>query len=424
MDIMELQQPILDDGLLSTNFFNGRLLTAKDLLREQEVNRKVDRQLGQAIGEGIAYGLEVSPSETSKLLAPVLQITAGLAINRTGQILSLSRQAELSLTRQAKTVAGGSDFFAECQPIQTGTYIAGQGVYLLTMAPAKGRAGRAMTSGLGNEAASCNTDTVIETVQFRLIQIDQLLTDGELQDEKQLRNRLAYCCFGVKETSAFASDPFGPPLQSYGLIDKLRASVLSDCDVPLAVLYWTTSGGIEFVDMWAVRRRLTKRVTTDRWASLTDDRRASEGEAMFLQFQDHIESLRVGEANPELLLAINYFRYLPPVGFLPVQGKKLKGFSVNVFFANLFHRHEPEFIDSAQLQALLRDVRADEPIDPQKSEMIWLYKLWQTEKAAVETSPLQPYVIFAQARVPYQATARFDVARWGYSNYARCENCV
>jgi hypothetical protein len=149
-----------------------------------------------------------------------------------------------------------------------------------------------------------------------------------------------------------------------------------------------------------------------------------EGEAMFLQFQDQIETLRTRETNPEIILASSYFRYLPSVGFLPTQGLGLKGFKVNVFFANLFHRPEPEFIDGAQLQSLLRVAGEYEPIDTLKGEMIWLYKVWQTEKAVSEASPLQPYVVFAQAYVPYQATARFDVARWDYSNYARCDNYV
>ncbi len=60
---ISLQQPILDGGIRSINFFNGRLLSARDLTREQSANREADRRLGQAIGEGIAYGLEVSKVE-------------------------------------------------------------------------------------------------------------------------------------------------------------------------------------------------------------------------------------------------------------------------------------------------------------------------------------------------------------------------
>src|SRR5262249_48318476 len=162
-----------------------------------------------------------------------------LAVNRMGQTLALRNRIDLALARQAEAGASGSSLFTECQPIQTGTYIAGQGVYLLTIAPAEKREGRALVSGLGNEAASCNTDTIMEAVQCRLIKIDSFLDRGELQDVRLWRNRVAYRCFGTAQTAAFPSNPFGPPLERYGLLDELRKTVLTDCDAPLAVIYWT-----------------------------------------------------------------------------------------------------------------------------------------------------------------------------------------
>ena len=64
---ISLQQPILDGGIRSINFFNGRLLSARDLTREQSANREAERRLGRAIGEGIAYGYE-----TGRLASSVL----------------------------------------------------------------------------------------------------------------------------------------------------------------------------------------------------------------------------------------------------------------------------------------------------------------------------------------------------------------
>ena len=98
---ISLQQPILDGGIRSINFFNGRLLSARDLTREQSANREADRRLGQAIGEGIAYGLEVSKSTASTQQSPVVTVEAGLAINRLGQTLMLSAKTEVALVRQA-----------------------------------------------------------------------------------------------------------------------------------------------------------------------------------------------------------------------------------------------------------------------------------------------------------------------------------
>ena len=49
--------------------------------------------------------------------------------------------------------------------------------------------------------------------------------------------------------------------------------------------------------MWAVRRRLTKAAADAFWEPLIGDRRLAEGEAMFLQFQDHSHHLAASSAD-------------------------------------------------------------------------------------------------------------------------------
>ena len=63
-DILQLQQPLKDGGIRSVNFFNGRMLTGKDLSREQTARREADSRLGLAIGDGVAFGLEVARDAT------------------------------------------------------------------------------------------------------------------------------------------------------------------------------------------------------------------------------------------------------------------------------------------------------------------------------------------------------------------------
>jgi hypothetical protein len=420
MNPAELQQPIVDGGIRSVNFFNGRMLTARDLTREQAANREVDRRLGQAVGEGIAYGLEVSKSTGSTNESPVVSVEPGLAVNRQGQTLWLQDQTDVALVRKAS--ASATEIFAECKPLQSGTYVAGAGVYLLTVAPAETREGRAVTSALNTGGAPCNTDAVVSAVQFRLIQLDPPITATELLDQNHLRNLIAYKCFGVADTQSFVSDPFGSELKQYGLLDSLRSNLLTDCDVPLGVLYWTLTDGIKFIDMWSVRRRLARRVDVGRYALLQDDRRAREGEAMFLQFQEQLEALRIFDGNPEALTAKSRFRYLPPIGILPLRKGGSAGFTVSRFFDGVAHRN-PEFIDGALLNALTREainydpINLLDPIDPDSCEMVWLYSAWQNERATQESST-QPYVVFTSGHVPYAATARFDVTRWDYGNYS------
>jgi hypothetical protein len=428
---INIQEPVLDGGIRSVNYFTGRLLTANDLSREKLAHREVDWRLGRALGEGIAYGLEVSivergarptnPAEAQK--TPVLRIEPGLAVNRSGQTLALRDPIDLQLVKPTTPVFAGAGIFEECKPVQSGTYIAGKGVYLLTIMPAEGREGRAPATGLGNGTSPCNTDTILEAVKFRHIHLNSFLNDGELDNQNLLRNRVAYRCFGVKEVNAYLTSPFSPPMQRYKLMDELREeNELSNCDVPLAIFYWTDSGGVEFVDMWAVRRRLTKRSTRDDWSPLAGDRRVSEGDAMLFQFQDQIETLLRSDPELQSRTAAHYFRHLPPAGLLPLRQASFLGVSVNEFFKGQAHR-EPEFIDGMLVRDLLIRATEHEPIDLANGEMVWLYKVWQSIKANTEGRPVHPYIVFTSAHLPNLALARFDVARWDYSNYARCENC-
>src|SRR5262245_12966075 len=327
---ISLQQPILDGGIRSINFFNGRLLSARDLTREQSANREADRRMGRAVGEGIAYGLEVSKSNASTQESPVVTVEAGLAINHLGQTLMLTAKTEIALVRKATPGTGSTEAFGECAPLQSGTYVAGAGVYLLTIAPAQGTEGRAPTHSLENATAACNTDTTVNAVQFRLIQLDQQISATELLDQNHLRNLIAYKCFGVDNTSKFSVDPFTTNLESYGLLDILRPTWLTECEVPLAILYWTLVDGIKFIDLWSVRRRLARRLTDKTWSFLTSERTTREGEAMYLQFQGQLKDLAGSGVSLPQLKAKDHFKYLPAAGLLPIGGTG--GFDYPTFF--------------------------------------------------------------------------------------------
>jgi len=180
-------------------------------------------------------------------------------------------------------------------------YVAGAGVYLLTIAPAQATEGRAQTNGLDPTNVACNTDALVEGVQFRLLQVNQQRYLDLDITSRQFRNRLAYRCFGIEAPKSGVLNPWRVDLPQYGLIDELRLTGLSDCDVPLALLYWTTSG-IQFIDMWAVRRRLIepdpvsglllsrdarKLEEATEFSFLARPRRRAEAYAMCAQFQQH-----------------------------------------------------------------------------------------------------------------------------------------
>src|SRR5436190_12719145 len=161
---IDLQQPVHEGAIQSINFFNGRLLSARDLTLEQSAYHEADRRLGRALGDGVAYGLEVAKTPDSTRQAPAVRVEAGLAMNRRGDSLMLTTRTDVALVRSADARAA-SQGFTECLPLQTGAYVAGAGVYLLTIAPAQTSSGRATTNAISATNATCNTDTVVSAVQ-------------------------------------------------------------------------------------------------------------------------------------------------------------------------------------------------------------------------------------------------------------------
>ena len=242
-DLLQLQQPLKEGGIRNVNFFNGRLLTGKDLTREQLARREADARQGLAIGDGVALGLEVGRDvDLDSPASPVLRVKAGLAVNRAGQTLRLTGDTSVALTRKFSANGSTTDcVFVSCNPIADGVYVAGAGVYILTIAPAQASEGRAPTNGLDPANVRCNTDATVEAVQFRLLAINpQRFADLDLSSPL-FRNRLAYRCFGIEAREQGAIDPWRADPSSYGLVDELRATggALTDCDVPLALVYWT-----------------------------------------------------------------------------------------------------------------------------------------------------------------------------------------
>jgi len=423
MGIRHLTEPIFDDGLRAINFFNGRLLSAEDMSTQALAHEQIDRRLAMALGDGVAYGLEVSEKAgVSTRTNPVITIRPGLALNREGQTLKLAGAVDLALTA-APVATGGTPAvvpFFTCQEQKAGVYVAGAGLYLLTISPVAGHEGLAQVSGLGNGTASCGARKYQrEGVKFRLIAIE--LSSTDLAEGRRLRNLLAYRCFGVEDAGyrSFFANPFGPPVEQYGLLDDLRPNRLADCEVPLALVYVTAADGLAFLDMWAVRRRLTAPAPRV-WPLLTGDRRISETEAMFRQFQDQIEHIRArGGETPAAIIARERFRYLPPVGILPLlDGRAPQGFHPDLFFEGITH-HPVMYVEGARVAALVRNMLHYPPVDLREGVSLWIYRVRENAEAIAGGSSLAappPYLIFSTGHMAYMGDPHYDVNRWEYAN--------
>ncbi len=449
---IELLEPMLRGGIRNTHFFNGRLLTAEDLRDEQKANRAQHQQLGLAIGAGVVEGYGVRLATSGNAANPVLRIDKGLAITRRGAMLALAEDVDVRLVRQPKSAAANGDagLFEICRPEATTPSAAiAEGVYILVAAPASGFAEHAPVVGFnGNGAASdCDHRYAVEGVRFRLVGIDlaqinfvsaatrtalvSLLAQTAPASRARLRNWLAHLCYGSEEVAGFAADPFRlpagqSPFNSYGLLDWLRGrGDLSECDVPLALLLWTTAG-VQFVDLWAVRRTPTPPAVSGVWPLATGARRPGEGEAAFLQFQaqmaDLIQSGAFGATLPQRR-ALDLFRYLPAVGLVPLATNRYQGFGQASFFQGMAVP-TPVHITGDEMAALLRMAADYPPIDlgKEQQELVWLYIVRENAEAIAATAggalPPQPYIVFSSGHMPYAGQARYSLDHYSFANYS------
>jgi hypothetical protein len=197
----QLGEPILDGGIRSVNFCNGRVLTAENLKAEQVAQRAHRLLLGRALGPGVVSGLDVRIAADGVAL-----VSPGLAVSPSGEVLRLPLAVELVVVsdRQPGSTGGGGGF-GDYKPGPVGMPVPSLGVLTLCSA----------ASGEG--------------VQFRLIPCP---LPADAQPYSTLRNRLAYRCFATGGAS--------------GLVQ------LTQADVPLA-LVGIMQGRLWFIDMWAVR---------------------------------------------------------------------------------------------------------------------------------------------------------------------------
>ncbi|HKM54968.1 MAG TPA: hypothetical protein VJY33_16280 [Isosphaeraceae bacterium] len=424
MDTINLNQIAPNRGVASTNYFNGRPLAAEDLTTDQAARRQQITQLGRAVGAGVAYGLQVyqapiAPGSSGP--ATSVTVAAGLAVNRRGRPLSLPADIEVALTVTTPSAPSGPGLFADCQPPQSSAAVVSSGVYILTISPASDYEGAVASvdlSGADPTLSGCGSANLVEGVLFRLIglnfdtlqgvsaanvqAVQNLLGSTDLVSQSLLRNRLAHMFFDTDDWSAWgtnydqvwAGDSSDEP---FGLLGSLRANnVLSDCDVPLAMIYWDQSG-IVFVDRWAVRRGIEP-IAYELGFPLVASSAHPLARAAFCQFQEQIEWLD-GQIGTDPSLANDsistLFAYLPPVGIVPVsEPSSTGGFSRSRFFGALGPAN-PTVISLAHLAGLLQKADSQPPFPVASTEVLQLYWVKENYQAVSQGQTTQLYAAFA-----------------------------
>jgi hypothetical protein len=445
-----LTEAILDAGIQNTNYFNGRILNAGDLQTDQDANRQQHEQLALSIGAGVVRGLWVElVSAGSGTNASILSVTRGLAFNANGQAVALPLDVQVALTRVTTPLPVNAGLFADCAPPTVTTVPLQAGVYILVAAPASGYSGQAPMYSFGdvNTATGCGSRYAVEGIRFCLVQLDitkltrlsqatqtaitapntGLIYQTDTASLSKLRNWLAHICFGTEEVAGLVADPFArinnqSPYLTYGAIDALIASAdLTACDVPLALLYWT-SQGVQFLDRWSVRRQMVPPSLTTTWPLPLSRRRRAEAEAVFLQFEEQVAAIfgpGLSDAAVAALQASSYFRYLPAAAPIPTNGSGARGFAIQQFLNSVTYR-QPFFIEGAKLHSILNRSLAYAPIDLTSGELIWTYLLRQNIQGIDNATGAKPqqYLILTTGHMPFEGEARFDLNHWNYANFS------
>jgi hypothetical protein len=403
------------------------------------------------IGPGVATGFTVElVTDGADGTSPVVSVTGGLALDGSGHTIELRQEVvEVTLARSKPGISPDIGAFDDCDQPLPGSDISGKGSYLLVIRSASAYREQAPMVRVGGNgvAAGCGDAYVVEGVMFRLVEIPTsafatlpdderdeiatIATEAELASLapptrrarlSMLRNLLASACLRGPDDESFARDP-GISSMSRGtpggglLAAMHEACVLDTADVPIALVHWTNRG-VRFVDMWSVRRR----PAFDSGLVVGDDRRRAEGEARLLQFEDQVASLvglPISQATLGLIEARAYFRFLPPVGVVPVSlGPGDRGFAYDAFLAGVVHR-DREFVEGSGLRTLIGESVGWRRFDLTLGEGLWTYEIRENIEAIVNGVAPRPQrvLVLRSAQMAHAPEARFDVARWDYANY-------
>jgi hypothetical protein len=435
MDITELLEPVLTNGIRVNHFFNGRVLTAEDLRAEQQANREQHRQLARAIGEGVVHGLDVS-ARTAADGTPLLRVTAGLALNRDGDAVALGRRVDVRLVPAQEAESAEAGLFAVCvRPART-LDLTNVGLYVLAISPASAlsteRAPAAEFSAEG-VASSCASRWAQEGARFAVAPLPlaaagttptalaaeladvaesveedvELVLRGGASDTPAVRDRLrrnlsllrngaAYLCFGTESDAARLANPVLDDLgaRTYGALDGMRErGDLGACEVPLALLY-ISRRGIEWVDAWAVRRSPVPVPGAGEISLLPVARRLGEAMAMVLQFQQQMAEMVASDLSAAALTTLEArarFRFLPPCGLVPLRLAGVgRGMGADAFFRGLaLGAAQP--VGGSRLGRILSGALLHPPVDLSASTAaLLLFRPRENQASGVIT----PYVAF------------------------------
>ena len=293
---IRLNQSVIASGEARTFFFNGRLLSAEDLKREQGQREAGQRRLAQLIGCGIATGLGV----TAEVDSTKLSIGAGLGVTASGEVIEVG---DLELDLQTASPPRRRGGFSACEAaFNSGALLTG--LHLLVLTPTWVSDGRAPT--LLGDVGACNRNVELPAVRVRLVNL-QPKFDSEKVNDNQQRNVLAY---------KLLEKPQGGAKGLVGWWWRDIAPTLSEDDLPIAVVKIDEKAQVKFLDVHSAQRRLAP-PPGNAADALWPESRTVEMEAFARQFLGQLYELDYSKLQEQAVA----FQWLPPVVVLDGKAK-------------------------------------------------------------------------------------------------------
>jgi len=350
------------NNLRRTNWFNGRYLTAEALSRQDVYFDHRARLNAQALMPGIAWGLGIEGAGLNRLSgrerrgglpagAP-LTLRRGLAFDGVGRPILVSQDFHFTLAdligvslKTPRRVVGGQREFMPCICLAPdpggpsgGSAALPSGPYLLVIEAGEVPEGKARVTGDvcgGRRSATCEADLWQGSFGLSLVRfpVDAPLLN-DITDVWALRGTLSAYYFDVFEHPLWKRwDPAFPIDGSFG-----RGSGPGRHEgmaIPLALVHLGEDSTALYLDSWIPRRVIAATPGEDWHRTRFGAPPRAAVWARIHQFQTMLEeSLRFPPSSrpvpggkrvkPDNLYQRG-FRHIPPIGFLPVLPRPVKG---------------------------------------------------------------------------------------------------
>lgn len=313
----------LDPKLSRTHYYDGRLLRASDLTRDQFYLDERLREVGRALGQGIVNGFEVT------LLANrQLQVSGGIAVTPSGRVLELETPQTIVNLTDAALINDLNPGFRSLEP----------GLYVVVVRYAEQGSGSAEIYPRDLQAErGFHFNAYQEGVQFGLVKLPINLPLEKIQR------------ISAQEVSVYIRALL---VRQLVMGTSGQPQIIGEDAVALGVM------GVEYgIAQWLDKGLLRRPFRSVQAMNYMQQDLYSHYEELFAD----ILSLRNSTASQDKFLAARYFSVLPPVGSLP---------KMAIDPINAYQHYFPEKFEVSispvredDLPSLIQQSLALEPID-------------------------------------------------------------